>query len=175
MYDIDFSILHELLIDKKPKLLGRIPLSKDETFEDMVDVIDFMNGIDNSKNKFHIPKNDMVELHFLQKVENSPAIIKNISKELKRFKPFKNRILDVVGFVGFDNAVGYNWHYDDYHIVAMNIIGNTTWHFKGHNAIEMSPGDLMFVPSPIMHKVVGTTERFTVSFCCPTNKNRFTS
>jgi hypothetical protein len=175
MYNIDFSILHELLMDKNPKLLGKIPLSKNNSFEDMVDVIDFLDTIEDSKNKFYIPEMDMIELHLLQRAEKCPPVIKDISKEIKKFKPFKNRILDVVGFIGFDNAIGYNWHYDDYHLIAMNIIGNTVWHFKDHNAIEMSPGDLMFVPSPVEHKVVGTTERFTVSFCCPTHKNRFTS
>ena len=174
MHNIDFNILHELLLNKKPKLLGRVPLSKDNSFEDMSDVMDFLNNRNNLEYKIYRPEIDMIEAHFLQEEKNCPDIIKNISKELKQFKPFKNRQLDVVGFMGFDNAIGYNWHYDDYHLVAMNIIGNTTWYFKGGNTIEMKPGDLMFVPSPIEHKVVGTTERFTISFCCFTQKNRFT-
>ena len=171
----DFNTLHELLINKAPKLLGKIPLSKNNSFEDMVDVIDFLNGINDTKNEFYMPEMDMVEVHLLQERKNCPEIIKNISKELEQIEPFKSRKLNVVGFVGFDNAIGYDWHADDYHLVAMNIIGNTTWHFKDGSTIEMTPGDLMFVPSPIEHKVVGTTERFTVSFCCPTRKKRFTS
>jgi len=174
MHNIDFNILHELLINKRPKLLGNITLSKDNSFEDMTEVMDFLNNLDNSNDKVYRSEIDMIEVHFLQKQNNCPQIIKNISKNLKKFEPFKSRELNVVGFIGFDNAIGYNWHYDDYHLVAMNIIGNTTWYFKDGSTIEMNPGDLMFVPSPIEHKVVGTTERFTISFCCLINKNRFT-
>jgi hypothetical protein len=167
MHNIDFSILDELLTNKKPKLLGNISLLKNDTFDDMTDVMDFLNTLSKSKDKIYRSEIDMIEAHFLQNQNNCPQIIKDISKDLKKFNPFKNCELDVVGFIGLNNAIGYDWHYDYCHLIAMNIIGETTWHFKNGDTIKMTPGDLMFVPSPVEHKVVGTTERFTISFCCP--------
>jgi quercetin dioxygenase-like cupin family protein len=167
MHSIDFNIFHELLIFKTYKHLGNIPLYGDDMFADMTDVMDFVN---NTKKKHSHNDMAMFEMHRIQDKSKCPIMIKEIASELKRFKPYLSRSMDVVGFVGLDGAVGYNWHDDDYHLVAMNIIGNTTWHFRDGNTVDMKPGDLMFVPSPIEHSVVGTTERFTISFCCPINK-----
>jgi quercetin dioxygenase-like cupin family protein len=167
-HNIDFNVFHKLLISKTYKRLGNIPLYGDDMFADMTDVMDFVNSSNKHK---HIHNHmAMFELAMVQHESKCPIMIKEIASELKRFEPYLSRIMDVVGFVGLDGAVGYNWHHDYYHLVAMNIIGNTTWHFRDGNTVDMKPGDLMFIPNPIEHSVVGTTERFTLSFCCPINK-----
>jgi mannose-6-phosphate isomerase-like protein (cupin superfamily) len=166
-HNIDFNVFHKLLISKTYKRLGNIPLYGDDMFADMTDVMDFVN----SSKKKHIHNHmAMFEMHRIQDKSKCPIMIKEIVKSLKQYEPYKSRSMDVAGLVGLEGAVGYNWHRDIYHLVAMNIIGNTTWHFRDGNTVDMKPGDLMFVPSPIEHSVVGTTERFTLSFCCPINK-----
>ena len=166
MHNIDFNIFHELLISKTYKHLGNIPLYGDNMFADMSDVMDFVNNHKKKKIRNYIA---MFEMHHIQNESKCPIMIKEIASELTKFKPYSTRMIDAVGFVGLEGAIGYNWHHDDYHLVAMNIIGNTTWHFRDGNTVDMKPGDLMFVPNPIEHSVVGTTERFTISFCCPIN------
>jgi quercetin dioxygenase-like cupin family protein len=165
---IDFNILHDL-ITSKPKTytyLGNIPLYGADMFLDMDDVMDFVYDDE----RYAVPEVSMFELHNIQHRPNCPTMIKELAAKLKKFKPYNSTTLDVVGFVGITGATGYHWHYDNYHLIAMNIIGNTTWEFKDGNKVKMAPGDLMFVPSPIEHVVMGEGERFTISFCCFTTK-----
>lgn len=168
---IDFGVLHDLLI-AKPKTythLGNIPLYGECMFSDMDDVMDFVYE---DEAKHARLKLSMFELHYIQDRPNCPIMIKELAATLKKFTPYNGHYLDVVGFVGLDGSKGYDWHNDMYHLVAMNIIGDTTWKFKDGNEVKMVPGDLMFVPSPIEHAVVGEGERFTISFCVLTNKNQ---
>lgn len=166
-HNIDFNVFHKLLISKTYKRLGNIPLYGNDMFADMTDVMDFVNSIKKKHIHHHMA---MLQLAMIQHELKCPIMIKEIIKSLKQYEPYKSRSMNVIGIVGLEGAVGYNWHDDDYHVVAMNIIGNTTWHFRDGNTVDMKPGDLMFVPSPIEHSVVGTTERFTLSFCCSINK-----
>jgi hypothetical protein len=169
--DINFNILHNLLLNKLPKYLGNISLDNEDIFTDMTEVMDFLNNnydINSRRNNTHL---SMIEIHRIWQKPDCPKLIKDISTHLKNFNPFKNRKLHTIGIIGLENSVGYDWHYDYYHIVAMNIIGETTWYFRDNDEVKMKPGDLMFIPSPIEHKVIGSGERFSLTFSCMTNKN----
>lgn len=158
------TTIHDLLISKTYQHLGNIPLYGTDMFNDMTDVMDFVNS---AKHKYIRNMLSMYEIHQMQDEPNCPIMIKDIVNKLKTVKLYNSRAMNVVGFTGLDGAVGYNWHSDVYHLIAMNIIGNTTWYFKDGNTIDMKPGDLLFVPSPVEHTVIGNGERFTISFCAP--------
>ena len=169
--NFDFNILDELLLSKIPKHLGNVPLYG-TGIKDMGDVMDWVLDLQHKK---HLSEHPMFELQFLDKDPLCPEVIKDIAEHLYTFEPYKSRPshVNTVGLVGLEGIVGFNWHHDVFHIVALNLIGNTTWHFKDHDSIPMKPGDLLFVPSPLKHSVTtdsDTSERFTVSFCCPTFK-----
>lgn len=61
---------------------------------------------------------------------------------------------------------GLRWHKDTNPIVAMNIVGNSEWFFKRPNnhSIKMIPGDCLYVPTGISHKVIADAQRFTLGF-----------
>jgi mannose-6-phosphate isomerase-like protein (cupin superfamily) len=167
-FNIDLNIINDLLLTKSYKHLGNIPLDNEDIFKDICDVIDFMNSFTKG-NKEVRPNLSMMEIHKLHEDPKCPKLILELVEYIKNFKPYDKR-LNVVGFLGFENSLGYRWHDDDYHIIAMNIIGETIWHFRDGNKVKMKPGDLLFIPSPIEHQVDGTGERFTLGFCSLTNK-----
>jgi quercetin dioxygenase-like cupin family protein len=167
-FNMDLNVLNELLLAKSYKHLGNILLDNEDIFTDMTEVMDFINHFNNGE-KVNRSSFSMIEVHKINKSPKCPKLIKEVTEYIKNFNPYNKR-LNVIGIVGFENATGYRWHYDDYHVIAMNIIGETIWYFKDGNKIKMKPGDLLFVPSPIEHQVEGTGERFTLAFCSLTNK-----
>lgn len=61
---------------------------------------------------------------------------------------------------------GIDWHKDDGPIMAMNIVGNSEWFFKrpDEHSIKMKPGDCLFIPTGVSHKVIADAQRFTLGF-----------
>lgn len=63
---------------------------------------------------------------------------------------------DVSAFVilgASKNATAFGWHKDDYDIVAVNIIGQTTWEFENGVSVKMDNGDVLYCPRNMEHKV----------------------
>jgi mannose-6-phosphate isomerase-like protein (cupin superfamily) len=166
-FDIDLSVINDLLLTKSYKHLGNISLDNEDVFKDIGEVVDFVNYFP-KHNKEARAGLSMMEIHELHEDPKCPKLIIELAEYIKTFKPYDKR-LNVVGFLGFENSIGYRWHSDEYHIIAMNIIGETTWYFRDGNEVKMKPGDLLFIPSPVEHQVDGSGERFTLGFCSLTS------
>ena len=58
---------------------------------------------------------------------------------------------------------GFDRHVDNYEICALNLIGNTIWHFPDES-IPLSVGEVLYIPKNLPHWVtVVSEERFSVS------------
>ena len=166
-FNINLDIINDLLLTKSYKYLGNISLVNEDIFKDIDDVMDFINHF-NEEEKDLKSNLSMMEIHNINNDPNCPKLILELAEYIKKIKPYNKR-LNIVAFLGFENSIGYRWHDDDYHIIAMNIIGETTWNFRDGNKIKMKPGDLLFIPSPVEHQVDGSGERFSLGFCSVTN------
>ena len=91
------------------------------------------------------------------------AITHNISTRILGEINLKD--IDNFVFIGASKtAKGFSWHKDDYHIIAVNIIGHTIWEFENGVTIEMQEGDVLYSPKGLMHRVKNVTGyRLTVS------------
>lgn len=62
-----------------------------------------------------------------------------------------------------DNSQGLDWHNDEpSYVLGGNLVGSTVWHSKNKESITLDPGDMIFMPSGVYHRVeVLTTDRIT--------------
>ena len=70
-------------------------------------------------------------------------------------------------FASFDESTrsGFDWHTDEYDVIATNFVGKTEWVFRNHPSIFVEPYDVVYVPRGIEHKVVlHSDERLSVSW-----------
>ncbi len=137
--------------------LGNIELYGSDLFKSMEEVLEYYHS---RKHKRNFSKHKVIHLQDLEEDEVVPTVIKDIFNELgKHFN-----VHTVAGIIAFDGKNGVDWHTDPCDLIAMNVIGNTTWFFKDDSKVDMKPGDLLYVKENIMHKVVSYEERFCVSF-----------
>jgi quercetin dioxygenase-like cupin family protein len=142
--------------------LGNIPLYGDDLFKTVDDAIDYYYSRDKEYNRF-IPKSKLLMARSMEKDSNTPVIIKDVYNELNKHI----KMYCTVGLISSSEGNeknGIGWHRDREHVMGMNIIGNTTWVFRDGNEIKMGPGDLIYVPKGIEHKVYANEERFTIGF-----------
>ena len=164
---IDFSIIKDLKNTNTYHRLGNIPLYGQDMFSNMDDVMDYYYSSRTKSFDFHMSEFSIIKMQDIQHEEKTPQMIKDIFNNLKQFNDPKKggwRGGCVAALIGLNNNNGFDYHEDPHHVLTMNIIGNTIWHFKNNEKVLMTPGDLLFVPPAIGHSVSATEERFTVAF-----------
>lgn len=58
-----------------------------------------------------------------------------------------------------ENSKGLDWHNDDPdYVLGGNLLGQTTWHSKNFDPIDLSPGEMIFMPTGVRHRVEVHTE-----------------
>jgi len=154
-----------MLIDTKsfkkdrPLFLGNIGAPRDHFPEDIDHVFEYLDML--KEGDYH--SRDflrMFELHRLEQYEWCPKVLMTLYNAVD-FQP-----KSIVSFLACDEeVVGYGWHDDSFDLVAINVIGNSTWFFKDGSQQLMTPGDMLFVPEGVRHTVEGNGYRYTASIC----------
>lgn len=107
------------------------------------------------KNKFNytpdmnIPVLDLLAEHFFSKIFTEHKIVCWVSKD--------------------ENDTGTDWHKDyeapsnPTYLIALNLVGDTSWHFTKAKGIDMSPGSCLAYNGSFSHKVVPKGMRITLA------------
>lgn len=128
---------------------------------------------------------DLIQLH---QRESIPSFAKNILNELN--KTFNKNTASLIAFSGWDNHQSFDIHKDTMDVLYLQVIGNITWQIwesdspkKDLNPEEdeatmvweknMSPGDLIWIPRGVYHKVNPHGPRVGFSFGVE-NKSKLT-
>lgn len=159
---IDFSNIPNLVKEMKPHFFGNLNAPK-EHFPTIQEIHNWMDFLDDGD--IHLkPGVRIFEMHRLQNYDFCPIVLKDLRAALGAYPEMKDR--NIVCFLPHDRFVdGYNWHDDKFHLVSINLVGDTTWYFRDGSEQRMTPGDCMLIPEGLEHTVKGEDIRFTASLC----------
>lgn len=121
------------------------------------------------------------KLHVIESLYDAKACFDDgrsvLAHRLERFLPpqhklrrIYNHLLDVTGCIGEEIIIAafltppfsktFDWHVDSDHVFTMQIEGKKVWEVQRENGeidtFELGPGDILYTPSDIPHRVIST-------------------
>lgn len=121
------------------------------------------------------------KLHIIESLYDAKACFDDgrsiLAHRLERFLPpthnlrkIYNHLLDITGCIREEIIIAafltppfsktFDWHVDSDHVFTMQIEGTKVWEIEGADGrietIELSLGDILYVPSDIPHRVIST-------------------
>ena len=166
--------LHDVKFNRWPTHLGNIEVTADNAPHNMTEAFAFFDK-HNIPVKDRTGDDDMLCIYAVEHYEMPPICWKLINafseddwvaNDLGKDGKQKQMCMGLIGNGEPGTTNGLRWHKDINPIVAMNIVGNSEWFFKRptEHSIKMKPGDCLFIPVGISHKVIADAQRFTLGF-----------
>lgn len=165
MLDYDFETIQKSIEKCVPtKLKTKVPLEEIDENELWEILLNFPSSIflEHQHGK-HALAGGMLKVNYLDFKTSIEPIDKILSFLETNF--LKNVGVTVFFSINKDSK-GLGWHRDfGCHVLGMNLFGDTTWKSKGYPPIDLSQGEMLFMPEPVIHRVlVHSEERITCGF-----------
>ena len=165
MLDDDFDTIKKSIKEGVPtKLKTKVPLGEIDENGLWEILLNFPSWIfTEEQHGKHAMAEGMLKINYL----DLKTSIEPIDKILSFLETnFLKNVGVTVFFSIHEDSKGLGWHRDfGSYVLGMNLFGDTTWESQGYPPIDLSQGEMLFMPEPVKHRViVHSAERITCGF-----------